>query len=129
VGEGRGFVEAEAGSRAGGVVVVICVRLDSLEESIHDDEMKVKMRIEARAEAMEEADRAHRGRCRCRGTGLPESGLEGSKQDVQDRGCGPGPVMEEGPEALGHGEHKLAHRHVGNDMVHQVGCGLGHVAS
>ena len=75
---------------------------------------------------MEEADRAHRGRCRCGGTGLPEGGLEGSKQDVQDRCGGPGPVVEVRPQAFWNGEDELAHGHVGNDMIHQVGCGLGH---
>jgi hypothetical protein len=34
--------------------------------------------------------------------------------------------MKEGPEAFGNGEHELAHRHVRNDVVHQVGGGLGH---
>ena len=34
--------------------------------------------------------------------------------------------MEEGPEAFGHREDPLAHGHMGNDVVHQVSCGLGH---
>ncbi len=34
--------------------------------------------------------------------------------------------MEEGAEALGDREDPLADRHVGEDMVHQVGGGLGH---
>jgi hypothetical protein len=45
VGEGSGFVEAEAGFRMRRILNRVI--LDSLEESIHDDEMKVKMRIEA----------------------------------------------------------------------------------
>jgi len=84
------------------------------------------MRIEARAEAMQEADRAHGGRCRSGGAGLPEGGLEGPEEDVKDGAGGPGSVMEEGAEAFGNGEDELAHRHVGNDVVHQVGGRLGH---
>ncbi len=75
---------------------------------------------------MQEADRAHRGRPRCGGAGLPQRGLEGPEEDVKDGAGGPGPVVKEGPGTLGHGEHELADRHVGNDVVHQVGCGLGH---
>jgi hypothetical protein len=45
VGEAGGFVEAEAGFRIGWILMRVI--LDSLEESIHDDEMKVKMWIEA----------------------------------------------------------------------------------
>ena len=39
---------------------------------------------------------------------------------------GPGSVMEEGPETFGHGEDPLAHGHVWDDVVHQVGRRLGH---
>ena len=39
---------------------------------------------------------------------------------------GPGPVMEEGPEAFGDREYELADRYMGDDMVYQVGRGLGH---
>jgi hypothetical protein len=58
-GEGRGFVETEVGFWMGGTRIGIS--LDLLEEPIHDAEVVVKMRIETRAEAMQEADRAHGG--------------------------------------------------------------------
>ena len=45
---------------------------------------------------------------------------------MEDSAGGPGPVVEEGAEALGDREDPLAGRHVGEDMVHQVGGGLGH---
>ncbi len=102
------------------------VTLNLLEEPVHDAEMIVKVRVQRRAETMEEADRAQRGRCRCGGTGLPEGGLEGSKQDVQDRCGGPGSVVEVRPQTFWNGEDELAHGHVGNDVIHQVGRGLGH---
>ena len=108
----------------GGILVLF--PLDPLEKPVHDAEMIVKVRVQRRAEPMQEADGAHRGRCRCGGTGLPEGGLEGSKQDVQDRCGGPGPVMEEGPEAFGNGEDDLADGYVGKNVIHQVRCSLGH---
>jgi hypothetical protein len=123
-GEGSSFVEAEAGLRMRRILSRVTLNL--LEEPVHDAEMIVKVRVQRRAETMEEADRAQRGRCRCGGTGLPEGGLEGSKQDVQDRCGGPGPVVEVRPQTFWNGEDELAHGHVGNDMIHQVGCGLGH---
>ena len=46
VGESRGFVETEVGFWVGGWILSR-VTLNLLEEPIHDDEMKVKMRIEA----------------------------------------------------------------------------------
>ena len=77
---------------------------------------------------MQEADRPHGGRCRGRGTGLPEGRLKGPEQNVEDGAGGPGPVMEVRPQTFWNGEHELAHGHVGNDMIHQVGRRLGHVA-
>jgi hypothetical protein len=50
----------------------------------------------------------------------------GPKENVKDGAGGSGPVMEEGPEAFGDGQHPLAHRDVGKDVIHQVGSGLGH---
>ena len=45
VGEGCGLVEAEAGFWIGGTMIRVILNL--LEEPVHDDEMKVKMWIEA----------------------------------------------------------------------------------
>jgi hypothetical protein len=126
VGEGGGFVKAEAGSRAGGIVLVICVWFDPVEETIDHAHVVVKMGVQRRAETMEEAGGPEGGGSRSRGTGLPEGGLEGPEQDVKDGAGGPGPVVEVGPQTLGNGEDELAHRHVGNDVVHQVSRRLGH---
>ena len=88
--------------------------------------MKVKVGIEAGAEAVEKAHGSEGGGSWSGGTGLPESGLEGPKENMKDGAGGPRPVMEEGPEAFGYGQNPLAHRHVGNDVVDQVSRGLGH---
>ncbi len=96
--EGGGFVEAEVGVRAGGGGVrVLRGGLDLLEEPVGDAKVIVVVRIERRAEPMQEAHRAKGGRSRSCGAGLPQGGLEGAEKDVEDGARGPGPVVEEGP--------------------------------
>ena len=107
--ESGGFVEAEVVGRVGG----IRFRIDPLKESIDDGQVEVEMGIETGAEAVQEAHSAHGGGSWSRGTGLPQGGMEGPQQDVEDGTGGPRAVVEEGPEAFRHGEHELAHRHVG----------------
>jgi hypothetical protein len=51
-------MEAEAGSRAGGIILVICAWFDPLEETIDQAHVVVKMGVQRRAETMEEADGA-----------------------------------------------------------------------
>ncbi|MCJ7630598.1 MAG: hypothetical protein MUO50_19660 [Longimicrobiales bacterium] len=75
---------------------------------------------------MQETDGREGGRSWSGGTGLPQGGTESPEQDVEDGGCGTGPVMEEGPETLGNGQDPLAHRDMGEDVVHQMGRRLGH---
>ena len=43
-----------------------------------------------------------------RGTGLPQGSLEGPQEDVEDGTGGSGPMVEEGPEALG-GPRAITH--------------------
>ncbi len=102
--EGGGFVEAELGVRAGGGGVrVLRGGLDLLEEPVHDAKVIVVVRIEPK---------------RWRKLTAPK----------EDGARGQGPVVEEGPQAFGDGEDELAHRDVGEDVVHQVGGGLSHAA-
>ena len=124
VGEGGGFVEAEAGLRMRRILSRVTLNL--LEETVHDAEMIVEVRVQRRAEAVEKADGPEGGRGRSRWAGLPEGSPEGPEQDMKDGAGGPGSVVEEGPEAFGDGEDELAQRHMGNDVVHQVSCSLGH---
>jgi hypothetical protein len=122
--ESRGFVEAEAGVRVGRARIRVI--LDPLKEPVHDAQMEMEVGIEAGSEAMEEAHSAEGGADWSGGTGLPEGGVEGTEQDVEDGAGGPGPVVEEGSQAFGHGEDELADGYVGKDVVYQVGRGLGH---
>jgi len=128
--EAGGFVEVEATGWRIALVSGLGIRigLDSLEQTIHHAKVLVVVRIERRAETMQEAG----GRKRCgrwgSGARLPQGCLEGPEQDVQHGGSGPGPVVEVGPQTLGNREHKLSHWDVGEDMVHHMGGGLGHAA-
>jgi hypothetical protein len=70
VGEGCGFVKAEAGSWMGRILNR--VTLDLLEEPIDDAHVVVKVGIQAGAEAMQEADRAHGGGPWGRGGGFSQ---------------------------------------------------------
>lgn len=70
---------------------------------------------------MEETDGAEGGTARDGGAGLLQGGLKSPEQDVEDVAGGPGPVVEEGFQAFGNGEHELADRHVREDVVHQMG--------
>jgi hypothetical protein len=124
VGEGCGFLETEASGWIGRVL--IRTLLAPLEEPIGDAQMKVEVGVQGGAETMEEADGPEGSGWWSRGTGLPQGSLESPKQDVKDGASGPGLVMEERPEAFGHGEDPLADGHVGNDVVHQVSRRLGH---
>lgn len=45
---------------------------------------------------------------------------------MKDGAGGTGTVVEEGPQPLGNGEDELAQGHVGEDMIHEVGCRLYH---
>jgi hypothetical protein len=96
VGEGCGFVEAEAGFWIGRILNRFTLNL--LEEPVHDAQVVVVVRIEARAEAMQEADRAHSCSSWSRGTGLPQGGLEGAEEDVEDGAGGLGPVWSWCPQ-------------------------------
>jgi hypothetical protein len=127
VGEGGGLVEAEAGFWVGRILIGVI--LDSLEQPVHDAQVEMVVRVQRRAEAVQEADRAHGGGSWSRWTCLPQGGLEGPEQDVEDGAGGPGPVMEEGPKALGDRQDPLAHGDVGEDVIDQVGGGFDHATS
>lgn len=122
--ETGGFVEAEATGCALGVRIWI----ELFEDPVHDAEVEVKVGVEERAETMQKAHDPAGGGRRSGGSCLPQGGLESPKQDVEHRASGPGPVVEERPEALGDREDELADGDVGKDVVHQMGGGLGHAA-
>jgi hypothetical protein len=124
VGEGGGFVEAEAGLWIGRILTGVI--LDSLEQTVHDAQVEMVVRVQRRAEAMQEADRAHGSGSWSRWAGLPQGGTEGPEQDVENGAGGPGPVVEVRPQTLGNGEHDLTDGHVGEDVIDQMGGCLGH---
>jgi hypothetical protein len=124
VGEGGGFVEAEAGFRMGRILSRVTLNL--LEEPVHDAEVVVKVGIEGGAETVEETHGAERGLRWCARAGLSEGSAQGPEQDVKDGAGGPGPVVEEGAQTFGNREYELADGDVGNHVIHQAGRRLGH---
>jgi len=122
--EGGGIVETEAAFRMRRILSRVTFGL--LEEPVHDAQVVVVVRTEGGAEAMEEAHGPERGAGLGAGTGRPQSGPESPEQDMEDGASGAGTAMEEGPKTFRHGEDELAHRYVGDDVVHQVSRGLGH---
>jgi hypothetical protein len=81
------LVEAEAG-----FWILAPITRGLLEEAIDHTEMKMEVRIEAGAEAVEEAHGTEGGGGWSGGTGLPEGGSESPEEDMQDGAGGPGPV-------------------------------------
>jgi hypothetical protein len=130
MGEGCSFVEAEVGGWFATWVpgLWIQIGLDPLKEPVHHAQVEMVVWVQRRAETMQEAHGADGGRIWSGGAGLPEGGLKSPEQDVQHGRGGPGPVVQEGPQAFGDREHPLAHGHVREDVIHHVGGGLGHVA-
>ena len=124
VGEGCGFVETEASVWIGRVLIRIL--LAPLEEPIGDAQMKMVVGVQGGAETMEKADGPEGSGWWSRWTCLSQGRLKGTEQNVEDGAGGPAPVMEERPEAFGHGEDPLADGHVGNDVVHKVSRRLSH---
>jgi hypothetical protein len=51
------------------------------------------------------------------------------KEDLRERRDGPGSVGENAPQPLGHRDHPAPHGHRRDDVIDEVGGGLGHVAS
>ncbi len=114
--EPRGMVEGES------PLVVAC------EEAVEDDEVQVEVGVEAGAEAVQEGDGAEGGIGRGVGGGVPQRSPDEPEQDGEDASDQDRIAGEEGAEPFGEGEHPLAHGHVGDHVIAQVGCDFGHAA-
>ena len=99
-----GLVEAEATGWFTALVSGLRIRigLDPLEEAVHHTEVEMVVGIQRGAEPVQEARDPIRGGGRSRGPCFPQGGLQRPEQDVEDGGGGLGPMVEVGPEALGH---------------------------
>ena len=94
--------------------------------------MKVPMCVQAGAEAVNESDRAQvhsRGVCQSRtgATGL-QALLHHAQEDAQCRIECALVALQVVAQAFGHRQHPLAHRQMGEYVVRQVRCCLGHSA-
>ena len=97
------------------------------EEPIGNGEMKVWVRIQGRAEPVQEGDGAQPGLAEKRTTyGAPELTTNCPEQDAQHRPRQLRVPHQLRPQTLGYREYPLSHRHRGHDTVAQVRGHLGH---
>jgi hypothetical protein len=74
----------------------VILAVASGEDAVEDDEVEVEVRVEGRAEAVQEADSSELGVGGRPGTGATEGGPDRTQEDPEDRACGVGIVMQEG---------------------------------
>ena len=75
---------------------------------------------------MKERDGADPGLRSGSGARLSERGANGPQEDVQNRAGDGWVVVQEGADALRHGEHPLAHGKRRQDVIDEMGGGLDH---
>jgi hypothetical protein len=124
-GEGAGGVGIESPAAVEGEspLVVAC------EEAVEDDEVQVEVGVEAGAEAVQEGDGAEGGIGGGSGRGgFPQRSADDAKEDGEDASDENRIAGEKGAEPFGEREHPLAHGHVGDHVIAQVGGDFGHAA-
>ena len=100
--------------------------LDRLEHPVDDTAVVVNVAVERRTEAVDEAHRFEARLRRGPGTVLSHMGLDHAQEDVPHGTRRYGLALQEVAQPLGHREHPLAHRQGREDVIDQVGGGLGH---
>ncbi len=101
---------------------------ERLEHPVEDAAVIVQMAIERSTEAVDEAHRPEAGPCRDPGTASAQMGLDHPQEDTQhggDRLWLPFQVLA---QELGDGQHPLSDRQGWEDVIHQMGGGLGHAS-
>jgi hypothetical protein len=92
--------------------------------------------VERRAEAVQKGDAAEPRAGTCGGIGVPgatchsaQHSLDLVEEDLREGGDGLGPVGKHAAQSLRQGDHPLPHGHRRDDVIGEVGGGLGHVAA
>ena len=99
---------------------------ERLEHPVEDAAVVVQVAIERGTETVDEAHRPEACPCRGPGTASAQMGLDHPQEDMQ-HGCDCLWLPFQVPaQALGHRQHPLAHRQGREDVIDQVGGGLGH---
>ena len=97
------------GREMGGLVELDRAQGILAEHAVDDTDVEMEVSVERRAEAMKKRDRADLGM----GTGsrarMSERSANGPQEDAQHSAGDRGVVVQEGPDALRHGEHPLTH--------------------
>jgi hypothetical protein len=102
------------------------VRWRGLEHAVDDHAVKVQVRIERRAEAVDEGHRAETGGgTRPRAVGA-QAGLHRAQEELQGRTLELGVAFQEVAQPLGHGQYPLPQRQLWQDVIGQMRGGLHH---
>jgi hypothetical protein len=101
---------------------------ERLEHPVEDAAMVVQVAIERSTETVDEAHRPEAGPCRGPWTAFPQMGLDDPQEDMQHGGDRLWLPFQIPAQPLGHRQHPLAHRQRREDVIDQVGVGLGHAS-
>jgi len=96
------------------------------EDRIEDAAVKVQMRVQRRAEAVDEDHRAQAGCAGAAGTMLAQAALDGAQQDAHDHALQRGIVVQEIAQPLGHGQNPLPQRQRRQHVIAQRRGGRDH---
>jgi hypothetical protein len=102
--------------------------VDSGEDAVEDDQVEVEMRVERRAEAVQEADSSELGVGGRTGTRATDGGADRAQEDPEDGACDVRVVMQEGTQALGEREDPLPRRKMRQHVIREVRGEFRHAA-
>ena len=95
-------------------------RRGRVEHAIDDDAVEVQVRIERRAEAVDEGDRAEASRGARTRAVRAQAGLHGAQEQAQSSTLKCGVAWQKIAQPLRHGEHPLPQRQVRQDVIGEM---------
>ena len=97
-----------------------------VEHAVDDRAVKVQVRIERRAEAVDEGHRAETRRGARTRAARAQASRHGAQEQVQYRALEVGIAFQEVAQALGHCKYPLPQRQVRQDVIGEMCCDLDH---
>jgi len=98
----------------------------SLENALDDEAVEVHLRIEQRAKAMDEGERAGPGTGACRRAGVAQGLVHNAQENAQRQRLDRPIMFEVIAQPLGNRQHPLTDRQSRKNVVGQVGGGFDH---
>jgi hypothetical protein len=108
------------------VSLPVVTPVDSGEDAVDNNQVEVEVWVQGRAEAVQEADGAGLGLGGRTGTCVAKRGPDRAQEDPEDGTRDVGIVMQERPEAFGDREDPLPDGEVGQHVIREMRCELGH---